>query len=51
MYQYLMHRLNHSKFQQYEISNFAEKGHASTHNMTYWKTRNTMVLAPAQVAM
>lgn len=37
MYQYLMHRLNHSKFQQYEISNFAEKGHASTHNMTYWK--------------
>ncbi|MCG3399027.1 radical SAM family heme chaperone HemW [Staphylococcus massiliensis] len=37
MYEYLMHRLVETPFQQYELSNFAKKGHDSIHNQVYWK--------------
>ncbi|MDK7113727.1 radical SAM family heme chaperone HemW [Staphylococcus pettenkoferi] len=37
MYTYLIERLNQTSFHQYEISNFAKKGHESGHNKVYWK--------------
>ena len=37
MYTYLIERLNQTSFHQYEISNFAKKGHESEHNKVYWK--------------
>lgn len=36
MYQTLMHKIEDSKFHQYEISNFAIEGHESEHNKVYW---------------
>ncbi|CAM3075215.1 radical SAM family heme chaperone HemW [Staphylococcus argensis] len=37
MYTYLIERLNQTNFHQYEISNFAKKGHESEHNKVYWR--------------
>ncbi|MCR4455842.1 radical SAM family heme chaperone HemW [Aeromonas salmonicida] len=37
MYQTLMHKIEDSRFHQYEISNFAIDGHESEHNKVYWK--------------
>lgn len=36
MYQTLMHKIEDSRFHQYEISNFAIDGHESEHNKVYW---------------
>ncbi|MBM6507468.1 MULTISPECIES: radical SAM family heme chaperone HemW [Staphylococcus] len=36
MYQLLMHKIENSRFHQYEISNFAIEGHESEHNKVYW---------------
>ena len=36
MYQHLMKRIEHSSFNQYEISNFSKQGHESIHNKVYW---------------
>lgn len=40
MYQYLMDRIKDSALHQYEISNFAKKGHESVHNQVYWKNES-----------
>ncbi|PTI20126.1 radical SAM family heme chaperone HemW [Staphylococcus warneri] len=36
MYQTLMHKIEDSRFHQYEISNFSIEGHESEHNKVYW---------------
>ncbi len=36
MYEYVMDTLSAHGFHQYEISNYAMKGHVSEHNLTYW---------------
>lgn len=36
MYQKLMHKIEDSRFHQYEISNFSIEGHESEHNKVYW---------------
>jgi oxygen-independent coproporphyrinogen III oxidase len=36
MYEYILKRLNHLGFTQYEISNFTKGEHASKHNQLYW---------------
>lgn len=36
MYGHIMNELNQQGFEQYEISNYAKKGHTSKHNILYW---------------
>ncbi len=37
MYQVAVDRLTQAGFYQYEVSNFARKGHQSQHNLAYWQ--------------
>lgn len=39
MYEMAIERLSAAGLQQYEISNFARRGHASRHNLRYWQRR------------
>lgn len=36
MYYYIIKKLKHHGFKQYELSNFCKKNYQSIHNMTYW---------------
>lgn len=40
MYKLLIDRIHRSELHQYEISNFAKKGHESVHNQVYWKNEH-----------
>ncbi|NCB63846.1 MAG: radical SAM family heme chaperone HemW [Clostridia bacterium] len=46
MYLYAVDRLARSGYQQYEISNFAQSGFQSRHNLKYWLTRPYIGLGP-----
>ena len=37
MYEHLVATLEQNNYQQYEVSNFAQPGHQSQHNLTYWR--------------
>ena len=39
MYETAIERLDAAGLRQYEISNFAQRGHASRHNLRYWQRR------------
>lgn len=39
MYKYICKKLKKKGFNHYEVSNFAKKGHESTHNLTYWNNQ------------
>ncbi|MGA7244697.1 MAG: radical SAM family heme chaperone HemW [Terracidiphilus sp.] len=39
MYEYAIESLDSAGLQQYEISNFAQPGHESRHNLRYWQRR------------
>lgn len=45
-YLWAVRRLEQEGFEQYEISNFAQSGHASRHNMKYWQLEPYMGFGP-----
>ena len=47
MYLYTVDRLNQAGFQQYEISNFAQPGKESRHNLRYWLTQPYIGFGPS----
>lgn len=47
MYKYACNLLSNSGYKQYEISNFAKKGHQSQHNLIYWRYEPYIGLGPA----
>lgn len=46
-YLYAVQQLEQFGFYQYEISNFAKKGHESIHNLKYWKCEEYLGFGPA----
>ncbi len=40
LFLYMSEKLQENGFNHYEISNFAKKGFASKHNLSYWKNKN-----------
>ena len=46
MYLYAVDQLNRSGFHQYEISNFAQRGMESRHNLRYWLTQPYIGFGP-----
>lgn len=47
MYKYAIDKLKNAGYIQYEISNFAKKGHFSKHNLVYWKYEPYLGLGPS----
>ena len=47
MYRMMTELLGSSGYEKYEISNFANNGHASRHNLKYWKRENYIGFGPA----
>lgn len=47
MFEYLTSTLNKSGFEQYEISNYAQPGYHSVHNLSYWQSKFYMGIGPA----
>ena len=46
MYLWMVARLEHAGYHQYEISNFAQSGFQSRHNLKYWLTRPYLGFGP-----
>ena len=46
-YRYAQWLLNYKNFAQYEISNFAVRGHECRHNILYWRQENVLALGPS----
>ena len=46
MYLWMVHRLAQAGYHQYEISNFAQSGFQSRHNLKYWLTRPYLGFGP-----
>ena len=46
MYLYAVETLTHYGYQQYEVSNFAKRGHACRHNMKYWDMEDYLGFGP-----
>ncbi|PWJ58491.1 oxygen-independent coproporphyrinogen-3 oxidase [Dyadobacter jejuensis] len=46
-FEILVHELDQQHYQQYEISNFATKGHYSKHNTAYWKAEPYLGVGPS----
>lgn len=44
---YLIDRLAKAGYEQYEVSNFARKGHISLHNSSYWKGAHYIGIGPS----